>query len=360
MRTVAQITISDLMDVAASETPPADPITGQIWIDISVAPPATKLWNGSEWENQTGQAQLGDAITSLEQRESRLREQVLEMAEYSGTVSERIALLADQLDSASSYSASMIGQLTALNQLCASIENRLEALITGGANLIPNSTGLNGTAGWTVSGTVTVDRSTDTVFNTVSGACFALGANSTLSVRVSGLDQQREHYLTLRYKRLSAGGQSACSVVLSDRTETVFNLSGTVEWTFAAIPISTIPSGVLDLVIASTDERLRIADIMLVEGSIPRTWAPASGEIYHPAVAVDSEGVTVTDAETERQTSIKPLDFSITSGTSTIFAVRNTWAEAKSARISDELQAGKLLLRPLESPEDGADLFLLL
>lgn len=45
MRSMAQFCIKDLHDATPSEMPPEDPITGQLWIDISVSPPVTKVWN---------------------------------------------------------------------------------------------------------------------------------------------------------------------------------------------------------------------------------------------------------------------------------------------------------------------------
>ena len=46
MRAIAQITITVDTDVVSSETPPENPYTGQLWVDISQAPPQTKVWNG--------------------------------------------------------------------------------------------------------------------------------------------------------------------------------------------------------------------------------------------------------------------------------------------------------------------------
>ena len=49
MRAIGQITITNICDVAASDTPPENPYVGQMWVDTSVSPPETKIWNGAEW-----------------------------------------------------------------------------------------------------------------------------------------------------------------------------------------------------------------------------------------------------------------------------------------------------------------------
>ena len=45
----AQFTIISLCDVVTSDTPPENPYEGQLWVDTSVTPPETKIWDGNEW-----------------------------------------------------------------------------------------------------------------------------------------------------------------------------------------------------------------------------------------------------------------------------------------------------------------------
>ena len=42
MRAIGQITITNICDVVASDTPPENPYVGQLWVDTSVSPPETK------------------------------------------------------------------------------------------------------------------------------------------------------------------------------------------------------------------------------------------------------------------------------------------------------------------------------
>ena len=45
----AQFTIISLCDVVTLDTPPENPYEGQLWVDTSVTPPETKIWDGNEW-----------------------------------------------------------------------------------------------------------------------------------------------------------------------------------------------------------------------------------------------------------------------------------------------------------------------
>ena len=49
MIAAAQFTIISLCDVVTSDTPPENPYEGQLWVDTSVTPPETKIWDGNEW-----------------------------------------------------------------------------------------------------------------------------------------------------------------------------------------------------------------------------------------------------------------------------------------------------------------------
>ena len=50
MRAIGQITITNICDVVTSETAPENPYVGQLWVDVSVSPPETKIWNGAEFK----------------------------------------------------------------------------------------------------------------------------------------------------------------------------------------------------------------------------------------------------------------------------------------------------------------------
>ena len=55
----AQFTIISLCDVVTSDTPPENPYEGQLWVDTSVTPPETKIWDGNEWVVQNDIETIG-------------------------------------------------------------------------------------------------------------------------------------------------------------------------------------------------------------------------------------------------------------------------------------------------------------
>jgi len=65
MRALSQFTIHSLNDVVTSGTAPTNPYLGQLWVDTSVSPPKTRVWNGSLWKEQNGTDDLASGITTI-------------------------------------------------------------------------------------------------------------------------------------------------------------------------------------------------------------------------------------------------------------------------------------------------------
>ena len=61
----AQFTIISLCDVVTSDTPPENPYEGQLWVDTSVTPPETKIWDGNEWVVQNDIETIRTTISIL-------------------------------------------------------------------------------------------------------------------------------------------------------------------------------------------------------------------------------------------------------------------------------------------------------
>ena len=73
MRAIGQITITNICDVVASDTPPENPYVGQLWVDTSVSPPETKIWNGAEWVVQNDIDTIRTTISVLTTRAAELQ-----------------------------------------------------------------------------------------------------------------------------------------------------------------------------------------------------------------------------------------------------------------------------------------------
>lgn len=73
MRAIGQITITNICDVVASDTPPENPYIGQLWVDTSVNPPETKVWNGDSWEVQNDLETIRVVISTLTTKTAELQ-----------------------------------------------------------------------------------------------------------------------------------------------------------------------------------------------------------------------------------------------------------------------------------------------
>ena len=116
MRSMAQFCIKDLHDATPSETPPENPVTGQLWIDISVSPPVTKVWNGTEWEQQNGIARILAAVDAIRVKNDELRDALMELGLYSGTENESIQAVNERVDGLEAAVASLEEEIEKLKE----------------------------------------------------------------------------------------------------------------------------------------------------------------------------------------------------------------------------------------------------
>lgn len=88
MRAIGQITITNICDVVASDTPPENPYVGQLWVDTSVSPPETKIWNGAEWVVQNDVDTIRVTISVLTTRCAELQSTIDGLNSYVGTMTQ--------------------------------------------------------------------------------------------------------------------------------------------------------------------------------------------------------------------------------------------------------------------------------
>ena len=72
----AQFTIISLCDVVTSDTPPENPYEGQLWVDTSVTPPETKIWDGNEWVVQNDIETIRTTISILTEKDAQFQQTI--------------------------------------------------------------------------------------------------------------------------------------------------------------------------------------------------------------------------------------------------------------------------------------------
>ena len=81
----AQFTIISLCDVVTSDTPPENPYEGQLWVDTSVTPPETKIWDGNEWVVQNDIETIRTTISILTEKDAQFQQTIDGLNSYVAT-----------------------------------------------------------------------------------------------------------------------------------------------------------------------------------------------------------------------------------------------------------------------------------
>ena len=86
----AQFTIISLCDVVTSDTPPENPYEGQLWVDTSVTPPETKIWDGNEWVVQNDIEAIRTTISILTEKDAQFQQTIDGLNSYVATLTEAV------------------------------------------------------------------------------------------------------------------------------------------------------------------------------------------------------------------------------------------------------------------------------
>ena len=361
MRAIGQITITNICDVVASEVPPEDPYTGQLWVDTSLSPPETKIWNGAEWEIQNDVETLRTTISLLTTKSADLQNTIDGLNSYIGTMTETIETITDELGSEHETVLDMQAQMSLLQQTIDGLTVRVTNQYAGGQNFIKNSAGLNGVSDdWIKSGTVTVDNSTDIQNNTTSDSCFVLGTSTTFKQTVSGLVIGQSYAFSLRAKKTTSGYSSYIRVQYNgNKYAYIFNKSTSFDWTDYSLVIDDITDSTISFQIYNRYDSLYVSDIMMVEGPTVHNWTPAPNEIYTNEVKIDKRGIAVSNSASSQRTVITNTEFAGYYNEEIIFTLNKDETQTKKTTVDGELTVGMTKFVPMPTATDGLNIVVL-
>lgn len=252
-------------------------------------------------------------------------------------------------------SESLSGDITRTEQQISEIVQTINGLTlsftnqyTGGINCIANSSALNGVSSdWTYSGTVQSLQNTDTKSNTLSGACFQLGA-ATLSQEIAVISGS-SYTLTFKLKKSAVRGW--VKIKSGDTEYEAVNTAEAEEWTEHSLTF-VVPSNAVTIEIYSYSGYLYIADIILTEGTVKQRWTPAPNEIYTTNVKIDRSGIHITNTESETSTIINNVEFAVLHREEKVITVNKDTTILKKTVIEDEMTIGKLKIVPVSGGVD--------
>ena len=289
----AQFTIISLCDVVTSDTPPENPYEGQLWVDTSVTPPETKIWDGNEWVVQNDIETIRTTISILTEKDAQFQQTIDGLNSYVATLTETVETVSNDQGVLEERVLNSESRVSELEHTVDGLSVTMQEQYIGGINYVQNSSGLNGiTDDWSYSGTVKTDTSTDTQNNTISDSCFVLGAYSSLSQYIRGV-VPGTYTISVRAKKTSTMSGYFYVTYNGNKTKYLFNKSTAFDWTDYSVTLTDVTDPTLRIYCYCRDASIYLADIMISEGSIPRKWTPAPNEIYTQEVKIDKRGIEV-------------------------------------------------------------------
>lgn len=269
--------------------------------------------------------EIGEAMGAVEQAF------VAADALLRSTISETVQTLSGSID-ITNENVSTLQQT--VNELNVSFGSR----VTGGINLIRNSSGLNGVSDdWTYTGQVYAEQTPDAVNNTLSGSMFRL-RSGTLSQEIPVI-RGKNYTLTLK---ASKNTSSRCYVFIDNGENDIYvfderNVTGWTEYS-----TTFVASGdTITITAGTTSYYFYISDLMLVEGVQKNNWTPAPNEMYTTNVKIDRRGINITNSESSTETIIDNTQFAVKHQGNVVLTVNKDLTTLQKTEVLDELTVGK-------------------
>lgn len=205
-----------------------------------------------------------------------------------------------------------------IQQLKDSISITLKEM--SGFNFLYNSSGWNSTNFWygeknddgsvtDVIGDIKSEKDNDIQDHTISGSAFKL-TDGTMrqDVRLTPGNMYTLSCLSKRY--LNA---CSCKLIQNDVETVLFSFDETYidnDWHAYNIVFECL-SSLVTIEITSSADYLLIADIMLNDGVVQKTWTSNGDEIYAGNVKIDKDGIRISQSDAKTETIIDSTEFAV-------------------------------------------------
>ncbi len=358
--TTVEERMAELKSISTGDDPPENPEMGQLWVNTSVTPPQTMVFNGEDWIPENDLETLRTTVSTNTTRIGEIQTSAEGLSSFVSSLTETLETLSDEQGTVEERVLSAEQQLSELSQTVSGMSLVMSEQYLGGMNYVQNSAGLNGlTDDWSYSGTVRVDSSTDTQNNTISDSCFVLGESSTLSQYIRSV-LPGTYTITIRAKKSSATMSAYVYVQYNgNRTKYLFSRTTAFDWTEFTTTITDVTDPTLRIYCYNRDEELCASDIMLTEGALPRKWTPAPNEIYTSEVKIDRRGIEVSNNASSQRTVITNTEFAGYYNDEVIFTLNKDETQTKKTTVDGELIVGKTKFVPMPTASQGLNIVIL-
>ena len=232
---------------------------------------------------------------------------------------------------------------------------------TGGVNYVQNSSGLNGVSDdWTAIGTVEALQNDETKNTTVANSCFRLSADASISQVIDNIIVGSSYAFSVKVKKTSTL-LSSIKVIYNGEAEAVLfsstEVSGWKEYTYT---LRNVQSPTIEIKAETRGSYLYVADLMVCEGTTPKTWTPAPNEIYTSGVKIDKTGIEVYRSDTTEKTVINNSEFAGYYNGEEVFSLNKDETRTKKTTVDGVLTVGDCKCIPYEkNTESGLNIALI-
>lgn len=244
-------------------------------------------------------------------------------------------------------------EITQIKQTIDGLQLDFTNAYTGGVNYVKNSSGLNGVSDWEATGAVAAIQDENTKNTTVANSCFRLAANSTLKQTIDNIVTGNSYTLSVKVKKTDSLLSQIKIVYNGGREAVVFSSTAACDWTEYSHTIRNVWSTAIEIQIESNGSYFYVADLMLCEGSAPRSWTPAPNEIYTSGVKIDKNGVEVYRSGSSEKTVINNREFAGYYDDEEVFSINKDETRVKKTTVRGELTVGDCKCIPYEKGKEA-------
>jgi len=232
---------------------------------------------------------------------------------------------------------------------------------TGGINYIKNSSGLNGVSNdWAKSGTVETVQNSDTKNSTVANSCFVLKNSSSIQQTIDSIIADKTYILSVKVKKTGDSLGKVSATYNGTSQVYAYNTYTADGWKEYTATIENVQSDTMTIKVELSGGTMYVADIMLAEGTSPKSWTPAPNEIYTTDVKIDERGISVYRSESDEMTLMNNTEFAGYYQDEEVFSLNKNETRTKKTTVDGELTVGSCKFIPFSrGSESGLNISLI-
>lgn len=236
---------------------------------------------------------------------------------------------------------------TANDQINSEVELSAKSLMaifkkTGGINLIRNSVGYSGTDFWIYSGNITTNQNDDM---SLSGSEFILTGTSSME-QIYNTQPGTTYSVSFKYIHTAVGTANNVKVELigNGTNKVILNTSETnTDWETVLLeePYEATSNNPKIVITCEGDDIFEITDLMICQGAND-VWSGYVDEVYGKIHKLDSEGLRLYSASSNRSSSTTSTSYQLKNGSNVIGELSDERVYSQNGEFDHGMKIGRL------------------